>query len=104
MVIGASIESASNPFVRPVSYGHWLERRRAACPHHRARKVVCVTERQRLGAWFDILLLGGLGVAAVVTVSGSEQPDLDAWRWLVAAVMTIGAFAYLAVLRGRSRT
>ena len=48
-----------------------------------------------------MLLLGVLGVAAVVTMSGSEQPDLDAWRWPIAATLTLGAFVFVAALRRR---
>jgi hypothetical protein len=30
-----------------------------------------------------------------------QPPDLDAWRWFVAATLTIGAFVFVAVLRRR---
>ena len=38
------------------------------------RSLVFVVARQRLSVWFDTLLLSVLGAAAVMTMSGSEQP------------------------------
>ena len=38
----------------------------------------------------DMMLLGVLFVAAMLTFLGSEKPDMDAWRWLVGPTIGIG--------------